>query len=227
MTQLLTYKRFHSAEQAAEIITLMQEHHIPTQYEEEVLLMDKVYVGQNFDQRHLVKIPADYFSKADTLLKSLINVSPEEVEPDYYLLSFSTEELKEVIIKKDEWGDFDYALATKLLEKQGISYSPEELQLLGTSRLEALSQPQDLSPVWLFIGYFSPLLLFAPLPYAPVYAFIGLFIGGFVLLTKKTLPDGSRIAAFSTKTKNQGKLIIVSGIVLIPLCWTLLLQIYS
>lgn len=226
MTALLTYKRFPTAEQAAEVITLLQEHHIPTQYEEEVVLMDKVYVGQNFDQRHLVKIPADYFSSADTLLKSQITVSAEDVEPDYYLLSFSTEELKEVIIKKDEWGDFDYALATKLLEKQGISYSTEELQLLGHSRLETLSQPQDLSSIWLFIGYLSPLLLFMPIPYAPVYSFIGIFIGGFVLLTKKTLPNGSRITAFSLKTRNQGKLIIISGVVLIPICWMLLLQIY-
>ncbi|CAL1519395.1 hypothetical protein [Chitinophaga sp. MM2321] len=221
MKQLLAFKRFHTAEQAAEIISLLQEHNIPVQYEEEVLLMDKIYVGQNFDQRHLVKIPAGYFSQADTLLKSRINVSLEDVEPDYYLLSFSTEELKEVIIKKDEWGDFDYALALKLLEKQGISYSPEQLQLLGDSRLETLSQPQDLSAIWLLIGYLSPLLLFLPIPFSTIFSFIGIFIGAFVRLTKKTLPDGSRINAFSLKTRNQGKWMIISGIVLTVICWNL------
>lgn len=226
MKELLTYKRFPTAEQAAEIIALLQEHHIPAQYEEEVVLMDKVYVGQNFDQRHLVKIPADYFSSADTLMKNLITVSPEDVEPDYYLLSFSNEELTEVISKKDEWGDFDYALATKLLERQGISYSPEQLQLLGNGRLETLSRPQDLSAIWLLIGYLSPLLLLAAMPYSPVFSFIGICMGVSVLLSKKTLPDGSRVATFSAKTRSHGKLIILCGIVMIPICWMLLLQIY-
>lgn len=224
MKQLLTFKRFHTAEQAAEIISLLQEHNIPTQYEEEVVLMDKIYVGQNFDQRHLVKIPADYFSQADTLLKSQISISPEDVEPDYYLLSFSTEELKEVIIKKDEWGDFDYALALKLLEKQGVVYSPEQLQHLGSSRLETLSKQQHLPVVWLVTGYLSPFLLLVPIPFSFTYSFIGIFIGAFVCLTKKTLPDGSLTNAFSAKTRNQGKWMIISGIVLMVICWILLFE---
>ncbi|QEH41224.1 hypothetical protein [Chitinophaga sp. XS-30] len=224
MKQLLTFKRFYTAEQAAEIISLLQQHNIPTQYEEEVLLMDKMYVGQNFDQRHLVKIPADYFSQADTLLKSQITVSPEDVEPDYYLLSFSIDELKEIIIKKDEWGDFDYALALKLLEKQGVSYSPEQLQHIGNGRLETLAQPQHLPAVWLITGYLSPLLLFVPIPFSGTYSFIGIFIGGFVCLTKKTLPDGSRTHAFSVKTRNQGKWMIISGIVLMAVCWIVLFR---
>lgn len=224
MKELRTFKRFHTAEQAAEIISLLQEHNIPIQYEEEVLLMDSLYVGQNFDQRHLVKIPAGFFSQADALLKSQITVSVEDVEPDHYLLSFSTEELKEVVIKKDEWGDFDYALALKLLEKQGVSYSPEELQTLGSSRLKTLAEPQGLPAVWLVTGYLSPLLLFMPIPFSFTYSFIGIFIGAFVWLTKKTLPDGSRVNAFSEKTRNQGKWMIVSVIVLMAICWMLLFE---
>lgn len=223
--KLLAFKRFDTAEQAAEIISLLQEHDIPVEYEEEVVLMDKIYVGQNFDQRHLVKIPADYFSRADALLKSQIRVSAEEVEPDYYLLSFSTEELKEVITKKDEWGDFDYALALQLLEKQGIVYSPDELQQLGSSRITTLSKPQDLPGAWLFIGYLSPLLVLIPVPFAITFSFLGIFIGAFVRLTKKTLPDGTRIRAFSEKTREHGKWMILSGIVLIVVCWLVLFRV--
>lgn len=221
MEALLTFKRFHTAAQAAEIITLLHEHHIPAQYEEEVIL-DKVYVGQNFDQGHLVKIAAADFSRADALLKSLISVAPEDVEPDYYLLSFSTEELKEVIMKKDEWGDFDYALALKLLERQGVSYSPEQLAQVGDGRMQALSRPQELPAIWTLIGFLSPLILFAPIPYTPVFSFLGVFMGAFVWLTKKTLPDGSRILAFSEKTRHQGWWMMISGVVLIAICWTTL-----
>ncbi|MBV7531127.1 hypothetical protein [Chitinophaga sp. sic0106] len=227
MKKFVTFKRFHTVEQAAEIVTLLQEHNIPVEYEEEVVLMDHVYVGQNFDQRHLVKIPADYFTQADTLLKSMITVSPEEVEPDYYLLSFTTEELKEVIAQKDEWGDFDYALALKLLEKQGITYTPEQLHLLGNKRLETLIKPQELPGHLVLIGYLSPLLIFVPLPYVTVFSCLGIFIGAFVRLTRKTLPDGARVYAFSDKTREQGTRMIVAGIGLSVICWIILFKYFT
>jgi hypothetical protein len=217
MEKLLIFKRFNTAEEAAEIIAILKEHNIPATYEEEVVLLDDVYLGQNFDQRHLVKIPANYFSQADTLLKSLITVSTEEVEPDYYLLSFSVDELKEVITKKDEWGDYDYALALKLLEKQGITYTSEQLNQLGDSRKAALSEPKDLPNVWLIAGYLSPLLVFSAFSFAIYLAFLGVFIGAFVRLTKKTLPDGTWISAFSERSKNHATWMMISGVVFIPL----------
>ncbi|SHK80533.1 hypothetical protein SAMN05444266_101195 [Chitinophaga jiangningensis] len=225
MEKLLTFKRFHTEAQAAEIVTLLQAHNIPVAYEEEVLLMDHVYVGQNFDQRHLVKIPAGYFTQADNLLKSMITVSPEDVEPDYYLLSFTTEELKDVIAQKDEWGDFDYALALKLLEKQGITYTPEQLHLLGNKRLETLTKPQELPGHLVLIGYLSPLLLFVPFPYMSVFSCLGIFIGAFVRLTKKTLPDGSRVYAFSDSTREQGKWMVLITTLLLCLCWLVLVKV--
>ncbi|MGX5819269.1 hypothetical protein ACWKWU_13785 [Chitinophaga lutea] len=224
MDKYLAFSRFHTAEQAAELISLLQANQIPVQYEEEVVLMDKVYVGQNFDQRHLVKIPASHFASADALLKNQITVSPEEVEPDYYLLSFSTKELKDVIANKDEWGHFDYALATKLLEKQGISYSAAQLEELGRSRLETLAKPKDLPMVWVVIGFLSPVISFVPLPFFYIAALLGFYIAGFVLLTKKTLPDGSRVRAFSAKTRNRGRWMLLSNIILTALCWLAFLE---
>ncbi|MBV8253130.1 MAG: hypothetical protein JO154_11025 [Chitinophaga sp.] len=223
MKKMLTFKRYHTAEQAGEVMSLLHENNIPVEYEEEVVLTDKLYLGQNFDQRHLVKVPADYFSQADMVLKSQINIAAADVEPDYYLLSFTTEELKEVINKKDEWGDFDYVLALKLLEQQGISYSSEQLDTLENKRLATLSTPQELPLFWQVVGFLSPLLvLLAMFPYAALFSFLGIFIGAFVRLTKKTLPDGTRMYAFSEKTRDQGKWMILSGAVLILLCFTIL-----
>ncbi|RFS20125.1 hypothetical protein DVR12_20630 [Chitinophaga silvatica] len=217
--ELLTFKRFQTQEQAADVISLLQEHNIPVKYEEEVVLMDRVFVGQNYDQKHLVKIPASYFSKADTLLKSLTTVSLDDVEPDYYLLSFSTEELKEVIIKKDEWGDYDYALALKLLEKQGISYTAEQLETLGSSRLETISKPKDIPGILMLVGFFAPLLIFVPAFFGGYLSFLGFFIGGFVCLTKKTLPDGSRTYSFSKSSRTLGLLMIAFNVVFSAICW--------
>jgi hypothetical protein len=224
MSQFLIFKRLHTAEQAAEIASLLQQHNIPVEQEEEIQLMDKIYIGQNFDQRFLIKIPADLFLKADALLKSQIEISTEDLDPDYYMLSFSKEELTEVIVKKDEWGDFDYALALKLLEKQGISYTPEQLNTLGNKRLDNLSKPQDLPGIWLFIGYLSPVTIFAPVPYPIIYSLIGIVLGVFVWTAKKTLPNGERVAAFSEKTQWHGKWMIIFGFVLSVICWILLAE---
>ncbi len=51
MAQLLTFKRHSTAEQASQVITILQEHQIPVQYEQDVVLLDKIYAGQNFDPR--------------------------------------------------------------------------------------------------------------------------------------------------------------------------------
>jgi hypothetical protein len=222
MSQFLVFRRFNTAEQAGEIITLLQEHNIPVQYEQEVRLVDNMYGGQNFDPPHLVRVPGGYFTKANDLLKNQLTVSLDDVEPDYYLLSFTKEELKDVILKKDEWGDYDYALAKKLLEKQGITYTPEQLKEMGHSRLKTLAKPQDLPSVLVIIGFCSPVLIFAPVPSSPVFSFIGFFIGGFVLLTKKTLPDGARIPAFTAKAKGQAKWMMITGVILTALCWYIL-----
>lgn len=224
MEKLLTFKRFHTAEQAAEIVSILQGHQIPVTYEEEVVLVDSVYIGQNFDQRHLVKIRSQDFTRADALLKSLITVSPEEVEPDYYLLSFTREELQDVIAKKDEWGDFDYALALRLLEKQGITYTPEQLHLFNNNRINSLSQPQELPGHLALIGYLSPLILFVPLPFVGILSCLGIFIGAFVRLTKKTLPDGARVLAFSPASRAQGLRIIVANVGLFIICGIILFR---
>ncbi len=173
----------------------------------------------------MVKIPADYFAKADELLKKQITISMEDVEPDYYLLSFTTEELRDVIIKKDEWGDYDYQLALALLEKQGITYTEPQMEELRSSRLETLAQPVDLPVIWQVIGFCSPFLaLTIMIPFAWIFSFLGIFIGAFVRMSKKTLPDGTRRYAFAPKTRNTGTWMILSSIVLLVVCWTLAIR---
>ncbi|NIG53488.1 hypothetical protein [Chitinophaga sp. Cy-1792] len=212
MSALLTFRRFNTAQEAAEIVEILQSHNIPVAYEEEVLLMDSIYLGQNFDRRHLVKIPAEDFTAANKLITDLIQVSLDDVDPDYYLLSFSVDELKEIIEKKDEWGEYDYVLAKQLLEKKGITYTPEQIKEVSAVRKEELSQPKQLPAGLLLLGFLAPLFWFTFMPFSTVLGFLGFIIGGSAWMTRRTLPDGTRQYAFTQASRNNGKWMIIVGI---------------
>jgi hypothetical protein len=58
---------------------------------------------------------SNYFAKEVTI--------PE----DYYLLDYSNEELEEILYKKDEWNEFDYEVAKKILKNRGENINDEDL----------------------------------------------------------------------------------------------------
>lgn len=213
MSQFLIFKRYNTSKEAAETIALLEKHQIPTEYEEEIIQLDEIHS----DLRHLVKIASSDLPRADALLKSQLSATPFDKEFDYHLFSFSRKELEEIIINKDEWSDYDYLLAQKLLEKQGITYTPVQLEQMDNSRIEALSQPKELQFLWLLLGYSSPLFVLVMFDVPPmcIFIFLGIFIGVFVVIKKKTLPNGKRVYAFTDKTRLHGKLMIAIGVVLI------------
>lgn len=202
MSQMLTFRRFPTAEEAADILALLQQHQIPAAYEEEVILLDKSFVGQNFDPLFLVKIPAEYFTSADRIIRDNVKVVAEELDEDYYLLSFSKEELMEVVAKKDDWGEYDYALALQLLEKKGITFTTAQLDNFNSTRKHELAAPENGDRLWIIIGYLSSFL----------GGLLGIFIGAFFFATKKTLPDGTRVFAYTIPTRRHGRNIIIAGI---------------
>jgi hypothetical protein len=117
------------------------------------------------------------------------------------LFSFSNEELKEIIEKKDEWNDLDYALSINLLKNRGVEITKEEILEAKNKRVEELRKPDISSSKWIDLGY--------------VFAILGGFLGfviGYLLLTqKKTLPNGERIFAYSLDDRKHGKRILYVG----------------
>lgn len=210
MSKFLTFRKFDTPEEALAISDLLKEKNIPVQLENTPVLLDQQLIGQQFENTFLLKIPASYFIEAGNVIRAAVTINEEDVEEDYYLLSFSDKELQEVIEKKDEWGSYDYSLALQLLEKRGVSYTPEQLAAIDDQRLQQLSNPEKGSAIWIVIGYLSVL----------IGGLLGFFIGAYIIIAKKTLPDGSRMRAYSDQTRKHGKYILVLGIIAFPL-WVL------
>ncbi|SIO41934.1 hypothetical protein [Chitinophaga niabensis] len=207
MPDFLTFRKFDTAEEAIAISDLLKEKDIPVMLENTPVLLDQQLIGQQFENTFLLKIPPERFIDADNVLRAAVSFNEQDIEADYYLLSFSDQELQEIIEKKDEWGAYDYALALHLLEKRGISYTPAQLAGLNDQRHQQLAKPENGSAVWIAIGYMSVL----------IGGLLGFFIGGYIIVAKKTLPDGSRMYAFPDITRKQGKYILILGGIAFPL----------
>ncbi len=76
-----------------------------------------------------------------------------EIGKDYYLYSFTDDELMEVITKADEWSPFDVVLARKILAEKGKSISDEAIKAINEKRIEELKAPEPanrLDNYWLY-----------------------------------------------------------------------------
>ncbi len=101
-----------------------------------------------------VKIRAEDFEKANELLKEdEIEEVTEITADDYYLYSFTDNELMEVITKADEWSPFDVVLARKLLAERGKNLTDEAIAGIHEKRIEELKVPDPPQTFWIVAGY--------------------------------------------------------------------------
>ena len=202
MSKFLTFRKLESLEEAQAMQQLLTSHNIANELEEERALLDSPIIGQQFEFPYRVKIPADAFNMAETLIRESIDLNLHGIEKDYYLFSFSNEELMDVLKKKDEWGNYDYALARHLLSERGIEITQADLQEFDKQRIKALAEPEGADNLWTLIGYLSVVL----------GGLMALFFGILMLKTKKTLPDGSQVYTFGELARKHGKYILITGI---------------
>lgn len=83
-----------------------------------------------------------------------------EIPEDYYLYNYSDAELKDILFKRDEWNEFDYEAAKKILQERVENVSEHELQRLHEARLASLKDeyenPKEVKLI-LFSNISSPL----------------------------------------------------------------------
>jgi hypothetical protein len=133
------------------------------------------------------------------------------VEQDYYLFSFTDEELMEVVTKADEWSAFDVVLAKKILADRGKPISDDIIEKIEEQRIEELKTPEPPQTFWVTIGY---VIAFTGIVLPFFICVIGLFIGWYLSSFKKTLPDGERVFGYTEKDRRNGKRIFYLSIII-------------
>ena len=151
-----------------------------------------------------VRIAPTDFTKASDELHHFYEQRLNLVPDDYYLFSFTDEELEEILRKPDEWGDLDYALANHMLHRRGKGLSDEQIHMLRAKRYESLSKPEvEEAGEFLTWGYVLSIL----------GGFLGSLIGWHLMNSQKTLPDGKRLPRYPEAARAHGRRIFWLGII--------------
>lgn len=198
-SQFITFQKFNFKEDAVELATFLRESQIEYRIEDTSSGLDSNFGNTELTKDYLIKLKKEDFEKADVLLLQISSNLVETIDRNHYLHEFTDEELKEIIVKKDEWSHLDFLLAQKILKERGQEIIPEEIEKHRKQRLEDLAKPEEHQATWIIIGYFLAFL----------GGFLGIFIGWYLKTHKKTLPNGDRVYNYTESDRKQGNRILI------------------
>lgn len=200
-SKFITFQRFDFIEDAVELTSFLKEKEIEYRIDNMPPSLGASF-GNPDAKEYLIKLKQEDFEKADELLLQLSSKLIETADSSHYLFDFTNEELKEIIVKKDEWSHFDYLLAQRILKERGEEINSEQIELHRKQRIEDLSKPESSQATWIFIGYF----------FAFLGGFLGIFIGWYLKTHRKTLPNGDRVFNYSQSDRRNGGRILFIGV---------------
>jgi hypothetical protein len=219
MEPLLVYKTYPNADSAEEAAAILKENGIELDVREEARVLDSNYIGQQFSNPWLLYLRGEDFDRATQILEDHIVVRLADVDPGYMLLSFSDEELIEVMEKKDEWGIYNYKLAEMLLKQKDKPIPEVQIAIKQAEHLKIKEQPVSSGIMYLILGYLSVLAgiytLFVPSRTAVLtlmQGLLGLFAGWSLSYHKRTLSNGQRSYYFNSSTRLQGKIMLWTSV---------------
>ncbi|HEY5327312.1 MAG TPA: hypothetical protein VIJ27_09960 [Mucilaginibacter sp.] len=204
--EFITYQKFSDSALADELGGQLEFHHIEYFIEKEARPFDPTYsFNESSVTQYAVKIKSEDFEKVNRLLKDDASEDVTEIGKDYYLYSFTDDELMEVITKADEWSPFDVVLARKLLAEKGKVFTDDAITAINEKRIEELKVPDPPQTYWIVVGYVC----------AFAGGLLGIFIGWYLMTYKKTLPNGERVYEYLESDRKQGRIIFYIGIVVL------------
>jgi hypothetical protein len=199
MSELLTYGTYHTEEEAKDLTDLLETMQIRYEVERHKNALDKIYIGDDLSPMIAVKIKSNDFEAVNTALRLQAKNYTQAIDPGYYLLHFSNDELIAVIQNDNEWNAFDQGLAEKLLSERQVAYDPAKVNSPG----EAVVKPYTIAPQYLVLEYLLSMLA----PYA------GIIIGLATIAAFRTLRNGTKVKMYDDPSRNHGRILLVIGVI--------------
>ncbi len=201
--RFLTFQKFNDRMAAAELTAFLEENNIEYLLDEDstAIGLGNTFGSSELSREFRVKLQKDDFLKVDQLLQENTKTQLENIDRSYYLFDFTDEELLEIIVKRDEWGHFDFLLAQKLLKERGKEVNGDLVALLRKQRITDLSKQETLPIAWIYAGYIASLF----------GGILGFMIGWHLSSHKKTMPNGELVNAFSVRDRELGKQMMIFG----------------
>lgn len=202
--EYLRFKLFSDKETAEDFAGVLQQNGIDHRIEEDAVVFDPSYANNPLSKDYVILLKQPDFRKAALAYDEYFAKQLNDIPEDYYLYSFTNEELLEILAKPDEWGAFDYQLAQALLKQRGAEVSQEKREQLKAKRYKQIAQPEG-EDVKNIIGYYIVSILIFP---------VGWIIGWVWGYSKKQLPDGYKVYAYNERVRSHGRTIFLISIVL-------------
>jgi hypothetical protein len=210
--KFVKYRSFNDKALAVELYDKLSAAGIQVAWEDTVGYFDASFANNEFLNIYYVKLHPRDFKAADELLLNTVSENVQEPVSDYYLFSFSNDELIEVLQKPDEWNEFDMYWARKILTTRGVEIKEYVVERAKTERLDELKKPWIVDKIWLL---FVAALWLAGLFFIHFYLSSGVvFIGAYIWLSKKTMPNGERVKAFSDSDRRWARAAFFAGVLL-------------
>lgn len=201
----VTYRKFPDAAQAKGLQQFLISNGIECIFVDTSPQVGSSVMGGDMLKECEVQLKPDQFEAADKLLENYAATLFDNLPEDYYLLSFTDEELQDVVLKHDEWSEFDYMLAIKLLAERGKTIDEAHIKALREERITYLAKPEKVHVSWIVAGYILALL----------GGCFGVIIGYVLYSAKKTLPNGAVVYTYTPADRANGKIILLLGIVML------------
>jgi len=198
------FKEFPTMDSAMPILEILTKNHLPVKVIRNRATFDGI-LGVEHPERVELQVQLRNFEEARLVIENEMILPIYATEEDYYLFDFSDEELYQILLKSDEWGEFDYMLAKKILQDRGKTIDDDFLEVHQKQRLEELARPETSSLSFVCAGYIFALL----------GGFLGILIGWLLWSQHKILPNGQRVPIYSKDDRTHGKIIFGIGIVML------------
>ena len=207
MSKLKCFRKLADQTLAADMVQLLSDHKVQSELIEVASSLDSNFGGGEMTKMFEIQILPSDFERANNILENQAEKSIDNVSKDHYLFDFTNQELYDILLKPDEWNEFDYKLATKILKDRGESVSQDLINSLKTQRLKDLEKPEESQKTWIYVGYLFSLL----------GGFLGMFIGWYIWKGTKTLPDGRKVFSYSESDRKNGRIIFLIGVIVFPI----------
>jgi hypothetical protein len=204
MNTHLSYQLFNVQQEAESLKDFLIEKGIDCFVKDTTPRFDPSFANNESQKEFRVMVLQEDFERANEVQVAYYQQFVEEIDEDYYLLDFTDDELYNILEEPDKWSKYDFVASQKILQDRGRTIDHEQIQTLKEQRLEQLAQPEDKQGFWIFLAYFFAFLGGLP----------GVLLGYHYCWHKKTLPNGTRVFAYSDNIRKHGLYTFVIGLVL-------------
>ena len=135
-----TFQQFNDPGLASAIAEKLEAQQIECVVEKVKPLLEPGFFRNPVEQTIHLKVRVSDLDEAHKALEEYYRRRLQDVDPGYYLFSFTDIELLEIVAKPDEWGHFDYVLARALLADRGLEIPDETIENMKKERLRQLAK---------------------------------------------------------------------------------------